>query len=436
VLAKAARLLRDTRQFADYGLMMDSPTVDFERVMARVQQVVYTIHEKKQLIRHLQDSGVTVYSETGSAVFVDANTLRLEDDTRLEADAFILCTGGRARRIDFPGAEYALTHSDVWSLKTLPKRLAIIGASATGCQLAAIFNGFGVEVNLLELAPSILRTEDELVGQTIHRAFIDRGVHLTTGISGIDKLEKHDKGLVLTYQDQGQTKTLTADAVVLAVGWPGNVEALNLPAAGVEATSRGYIPVDDYLRTNVPHIFAAGDITGRMMLVQSASYDARIAAENAALGVGMPYQHKLVPHGGFTDPEYAGVGLTETQARAAHDCVVAIVPYSELDRAVIDGHTEGFLKMIVDRDTHRVLGAHIVGEQAVEIVQFIAAGMMANTWVEQIAEIEIAYPTFVAIVGLAARRIVRDLGVMPLTAEWQVLGRRPITEWERRDTIT
>ena len=121
-----------------------------------------------------------------------------------------------------------------------------------------------------------------------------------------------------------QLETLAAEAIVLAVGWPGNIESLNLAAANVK-TERGYIVVDDYLRTSVPHIFAAGDVTGRMMLVQSASYDARVAAENAVLGAGQPYKRQIVPHGGFTDPEYGSVGLTETQARAQEECVVAVV---------------------------------------------------------------------------------------------------------------
>jgi dihydrolipoamide dehydrogenase len=254
-----------------------------------------------------------------------------------------------------------------------------------------------------------------------------------TGIRGVERIEKQNQSLKLHYRMESEVLACQAEAVILATDWSGNVETLNLAAADVQTTEHGYITVDDYLRTSALHIFAAGDITGRMMLVSSASYDARIAAENAVLGVGQPYKHQIVAHGGFTDPEYASVGLTEAQARAQHDCITAIVPYADMDRAVIDDLTEGFCKMIVSRETHRVLGAHIVGEQAVEIVQLVAAGMAADIWVEQIAELEIAYPTYVAIVGLAARQLMRELGVMPLAAEWRVLGRGHAAEWERRD---
>lgn len=170
------------------------------------------------------------------------------------------------------------------------------------------------------------------------------------------------------------------------------------------------------------------------MLVQSAGFEARIAAENAILGVGQRSSHQLVPHGGFTDPEYGSVGLTESQAQAAQmDTITATIPYSELDRAVIDNHIVGFCKLIVSKDTHRIVGAHIVGEEALETVQLIAAGMAADMWVEQLAELEIAYPTFTAIVGLAARRIVHELGVSPLAPQWRALG-RPHAEWEQNST--
>lgn len=177
-------------------------------------------------------------------------------------------------------------------------------------------------------------------------------------------------------------------------------------------------------------IYAAGDITGRMMLVQSAGYEARIAAENAVLGVGMSYSHKIVPHGGFTDPEYGSVGLTEERACSLEtNCLVAVVPYTDLDRAVIDDHPQDFCKLIVSQETHRVLGAHVIGEQALEVIQLVAASMAGDMWVEQLAELELAYPTYTAIVGLAARQTVRELGVMPLTPQWRALGKPHAAEW-------
>jgi len=256
---------------------------------------------------------------------------------------------------------------------------------------------------------------------------------VVTGINAIESMEQAAGGLVFHYTKDGQSHAHPAEAIILAVGWVGNIEALNLDVAGVRS-ERGYIVVDDYLRSTTPHIYAAGDITGRMMLVQSGSHEGRVAAENAVLGDGLPYKHLIVPHGGFTDPEYACVGLTEDQARKQEpDCVVTVVNYADMDRALIDDLTTGFCKLIVSQETHRILGAAVVGEQAVEVAQMIATGMAADMWVEQLAELELAYPTYTAIVGLAARRIVRQLGVMPLSEQWRTLGLEHAAEWERSD---
>ena len=207
-----------------------------------------------------------------------------------------------------------------------------------------------------------------------------------------------------------------------------------MPAAGVES-ERGYIKVNDYLQSTAPHIFAAGDVTGRMMLVQSATYQAQVAVENALLGPHRKAEHRLVPHGGFTDPEYGSVGFTEEQARQRYpDCLVAVIPYADMDRAVIDGHPVGFCKLIVDRGAHTIIGAHVVGEQAVEIVQMVSMGMAGNLKIELLAKLELAYPTFAAIIGLAARQLVRDLEAVQIAPEWRALKQIRGAEWERKDS--
>lgn len=432
VLARAARLVRDTEQFADYGLVGEKPTVDFTTLLKRTQQIVQRIHEKKQLQRHLEQAGVTVYANAGDVRFVDEHNVALGDWTNLRGEKFILCLGGHARRLPFPGNEYALTHSDVWSLQKLPRQVVVVGGAATGCQLASCFAAFGAHVHVLEVAPRLLAGEDEMVSHGISEAFRKHGIEVITNIGGVQQIEQQDGSLQLSYLYQGKVRQLTTEAFLLAVGWPGNVEAMNLAAANVQS-ERGYIVVDDFLRTTAPNIFAAGDITGRMLLVQSANEEGALAAENAVLDVNRTSQHGIVPHGGFTDPEYGSVGLTEVQAHAAHDCVVAVVPYSALDRALIDGHREGFCKLIASTETHRIMGAHIMGEQAVEILQLIATCMAADMRVEQLADIELAYPTFTTIVGLAARQLSRELGSFPLSPQGQSLSRTGIEEWEQGD---
>jgi pyruvate/2-oxoglutarate dehydrogenase complex dihydrolipoamide dehydrogenase (E3) component len=432
VLAKAARLLRDASQFDAYGLVTQAPSLDFPRLMSRVQQVVYTVHEKKQLLQRLREAGAEVLDQCGEARFIDPHTLGLSDGRQLLADRFILCAGGRARRLDFPGEELAWTHSELWQQTKLPRSVIIVGAAATGCQLASIFSAFGTQVTLLEALPRILAVEDEAISTEVMAGFKSQGMTVVTGVSGVECIERSGGLLALHLRDtQGSPPPLIAEAVILSTGWLGNLSGLNLETAGVERRGN-YVQVDDTLRTSAPHIFAAGDITGRMMLVQSAGSEALVAAENAVLDGRARIDHRLAPHGGFTDPEYASVGLTEAQAKARGlDFASAQISYRELDRAVIDGHTAGLCKLIVSSDTHRILGVHVAGEQALEVVHLVAAGITAGLWVEQLAEMEIAYPTFAAVVGLAARKIVQDLGVRQLSPSWRAMGLPPAAEWEK-----
>jgi pyruvate/2-oxoglutarate dehydrogenase complex dihydrolipoamide dehydrogenase (E3) component len=411
-LAKAARLVRDSEQLADYGLSGDRPVVDFRRLLATVTATVQRIHQMKGLPERLERAGVHLVAGTGTARFADAHTIAMGNGRgELRAEQIIVCVGGHARRLPFPGSEQAITHSDIWTLDELPGSVVVVGGSATGCQLASVLAAFGSKVTLLEAAGRLLGAEDEAVSEAVAAAFRRRGIEVATGIERIERLERTGAGMLrLHHRELGEPRTRDTDAVLLAVGWPGNLEGLGLEAAGVR-TDGGYIAVDDRLRTSVPNVYAAGDVSGRMMLVQTAEAEARFAAENAlAAAVRERWPLRVVPRGGFTDPEYAGVGLTQAEAETeAGGCVVAVVRYADLERGVIDHHTEGFAKLLVSRSTRRILGAHVVGEQAVEVVQLAAATMAAEQPVEWLADLQLAYPTFTAIIGLAAREAAREL---------------------------
>ncbi|MDF2734092.1 MAG: NADPH-glutathione reductase [Chloroflexota bacterium] len=435
VLAKAARLLRDMEQLPAYGLgaPVEQVSVDLEALLAATQRTVYELQEKKQLVGHLAGAGVTLIAGRGPVGFISPHAVAGADGEALEADRFIVAAGGHARRLPFPGSELALTHSDVWEMRALPRSMAIVGAAATGAQLASVFAAFGTQVTLLEVAPRMVPGEDEDISTALAAAFTANGIAVITGISGVEAITRGARGLRLAYRIGDRPVVLDAESVMLAVGWPGNLDDLRLEEAAV-ATERGYIKVDDRLLTTAPHIWAAGDITGRMMLVQSATHEGRIAAENAVGDGVRDLRHTIVAHGGFTDPEYGSVGLTEAAARSGgRDVVIGKVSFGDLDRAVIDRRTDGFAKLVVDRETHRVLGAHVIGEQAVEVVQIAATAMAAGMRVEQLAEIEFAYPTFTSIIGLAARQVVHALRLGGDVAAWESMGRPRPAEWERRD---
>ncbi len=430
VLAKAARLMRDSHQFEHYGLVGGSkPQVDFARLIARTRQVVQDVHGKKDLIAHLNDVAIEAFVDVGDTWFVDPHTVETASGQRIQGKRFVIAVGGHSRKLPFPGSEHTLSHGDVWQMEQMPRSVVIVGGGATGCQLASVFHTFGTQVSLVDLAPRILLGEDVDISEKIAREFTKQGIDLRLGNDGVKRVEQHSDHYAFIYSENGEKHEILTDAVLVAVGWPGNTGGLALEAAGVE-TERSYIVTDDTLRTTAAHIYAAGDITGRMMLVQSASEQARTAVENALLGRDEVATHRLVPHGGFTDPEYGGVGLTEEQALEHYDIAVAKVSYSALDRAVIDDRRTGFCKLIVDRDTHLVLGAHVVGEQAVEIVSMVSAGMAADMTVEQLADLQLAYPTFAAIVGLAAREITREIGFTPVAPVWRALAGAQAAEWE------
>jgi pyruvate/2-oxoglutarate dehydrogenase complex dihydrolipoamide dehydrogenase (E3) component len=429
VLARAARLVRNATQYEAYGLIGQPPTVDFPQLLRQTQHIIGEVHANKQLCENLSFTGITVFANAGAAHFVDEHTIAIANGQQLQAEKFIICVGGHARTLDFPGAEHASDFSDFWRLPALPQRAVIVGASATGCQLASVLAAFGTQVTLIDRAPRILNTADELIAHEIMTAFRERGMTVVTEMEAITQIDRNADGLRLHYQHAGQSYQHPTDMVLLAVGWPANTGPLNLDAAGVQ-TSRGYVDVDACLQTTTPHIYAAGDVTGLTMLVQSADHQARIAAENAVLGSDRTFVRNIIPFGGFTDPEYAAVGLSEAQARAEHDCMVAEVKYTELDRAVIDGRTRGSCKLIVSRSTRRIIGAHVVGEQALEVVQIVAATMKMGGRVEDLARLKIAYPTFAAIVGVAARRLVRELGLVPVTPHWRDLRQMHVADWE------
>ncbi len=415
-LARAARLVRDVASWETFGLNGVRPSIDLAAVLANADRVANYAHEKKHLAEYLRSTDIELIEGIGPAQFLDQHTVGVADGRTWQGDKIIIAAGGHGRVLPLPGAELGLTYSDIWALKQLPTRIAVVGGAATGCQLASILEDFGCEVYLLEFAPQLIPREDADIAVALADAFQKQNMTVITGAE-TERLKKVNDGIQLHYRRQNRPASLTVDAVFFAVGWPGNVDSLNLAAAQV-LTEGSYIPVNDFLQSNVPHIFAAGDINGQSMLVQSARYEGRIAAENAVLGPYRRFTHEIVPSGSFTDPEYASVGLTETQARQQYDCIVAVTHYDNLLRPVADAHPEGFCKLIVERRRRYILGAHVIGEYSVEIIQMVAACMASGMKVEELAELQLAYPTFTEAVGMAAQMIVRELGLAPLPQIW------------------
>ena len=295
----------------------------------------------------------------------------------------------------------------------------MVGGADTGCQIASILSDFRVQVTLVEASPRLIPHTDEDISVALADAFRYRGITVLTA-SLVEQLEHTPTSVAVHHRSGTEQALLDADAVFLAVGWPGNADELGAAAVGI-ATRQGYVQVSKDLRSTLPHVFAAGDVNGFSMLVPSARHEGRIATENAVLGTRRQVNHEIVPTGSFTDPEYGSVGLTEAAARERYDCEVAVVRYDDLVRPVVDAHPEGFCKLIVESRRRYVLGAHVLGEYTAEVIQMAAACMAANMRVEQIAELQPAFPSFTEAVGMAALKIVRRLGIAPWAPSWSDL---------------
>ena len=409
-LAHAARLARDAAQLGRYGITVSAPTVDYGRLLARVREVVDETREHALFRRQVDAAGVAIHEHVGLARFVDPHTVETSDGRRFRAEKIVLCTGGVSRRLDLPGFELTATHSDAFALTAVPPTMIVVGAGATGVQVASIFHAVGTRVQLFQAGPRIVPTEDEDVSAAIADAFRAAGIGVHEDFGTIESFERADAGVRMWFTNDGARSSAEAAVVVMAVGWVAGTAGLELATAGVELTERGFIKVDAALRTTAAHVFAAGDVTGRLMLVPQAIQDGYVAATNALGGDAVVDDAVVAPIGSFTDPEYAQVGLTETKARQSHDVLVTVVRFDETIRTIVDGRTTGFCKLITDRASHKVLGCHIVGERAVDIVQTAAIVIASGMTVDALARIPLSFPTYTGILGRAAAIAARALG--------------------------
>ncbi len=408
-LAQAARLLRGAGRLDRFGISSSEPTLDYSRLLARVRDVVSVVRENSALRDHARRLHVTLHERVGTGRFVDANTVETESGLKLRAERIILSAGGTSRRLVVPGAEITATHSDAWSLEHVPGSMLVIGAGMTGAQVASIFHAFGSHVILFQAAPRILPGEDEEVSTAVAAAFRNSGIMVREDFGTIDSFERTARGVRMNFSKDGAPHVADAELAVVAIGWVADTAGLNLQAAGIETNSRGYVAVDEYLHTSTSSIYAAGDITGRKMLVPQAVHDGWVAATNAVDGPSIGLAESVCPTGGFTEPEYASVGPTEAQARATHDVVVARVRFDETTRTIIDDRTAGFCKLLVERGTRAILGCHVVGERAVEIVQVVAIAMSSGLRVDELVRIPLSFPTYTGILVRAAYRALEQI---------------------------
>jgi pyruvate/2-oxoglutarate dehydrogenase complex dihydrolipoamide dehydrogenase (E3) component len=390
-LLRCGRAAAAARRAAEFGVSFGGPvTIDFTAVMERMRRLRAGIspHDSAARFRGL---GVDVY--LGEARFTGPRSVEVAG-TRLEFAKAVIATGARAADPGLPGLDRTgyLTNETVWDVRELPRTLVVLGAGPVGCELAQAFRRFGSDVHLVNRSPGLLPREEPEAADLIRRQFEREGVRLHLGVRPVAG-EVTDGRRALVIEEGGQTVRLAADAVLVGVGRKANVEDLGLEAAGVAHDPSG-VKVNDFLQTTNPHVYAAGDVCSPYKFTHVADAMARIVIRNA-LFFGWSRMSKLViPWCTYTDPEVAHVGLTLRQAKEQGiDVRTFTVPLAEVDRAVLDGETDGFATVHVRRGSDRIVGATVVAAHAGDLIAEVALAMTRGLGLAAIADTVHPYPT-------------------------------------------
>jgi len=395
VLLEGARRLADLKTMRWHGIKIEGFFLDLAALMERKDRIIASLVGK--LKEMLDDNRVRVLK--GRATLTSPHRVRVElnDGGReeIEATGVIVATGSVPASIE--GLEDALTSEEALSLTEVPKSLAIVGGGVIGVEFASIFSAFGSKVTIVESLPRILSTEDVDVSKGVAWLLEQRGVDILTSsqVMGMDG----DELVVLT---EGGERRLRAEKVLVAVGRKPYTGGLDLEAVGVRTQEA--ILVNEHMETNVPGIYAVGDVTGKYFLAHVASAQGKVAAENA-MGYPTRMDYSVIPRCIFTVPEVAAVGLTEDEARAqGYEVAVGILPLTSSEMAVIKGQTEGFIKVVAAEG--RLLGMHIIGPEASSLI--MEGAMAIGSKLEEITSFIHPHPTLSEALQRAIQVTLRD----------------------------
>jgi len=391
-LIRSAHAAAEVRDAARYGVVVpDGVRVDFAAVMERMRRLRADISPNDSAAR-FRDLGIDVY--LGSGRFVGKDKLEVGGQTLSFARA-VIATGARAAMPPIPGlaGSGALTNETLFSLTALPKRLAVIGAGPIGCEMAQSFARFGSEVTLMDFADRVLPREDPEASRLVGASLERDGVRLVLG-SAVAEVRSDDREKTVVVESGGKKREIVADALLVGVGRAPNVDGLGLEAAGVAFDKRKGVEVDDRLRTSNKRIYAAGDICSRFKFTHTADAMARIVLRNALFFGRAKVSDLTVPWCTFTDPEVAHVGLTPDDAKKQGLAIDTInVDLADVDRAILDGETEGFLRVHVKKGKDEIVGATLVSKHAGETISEVTLAMVGKSGLGTLANTIHPYPT-------------------------------------------
>jgi pyruvate/2-oxoglutarate dehydrogenase complex dihydrolipoamide dehydrogenase (E3) component len=405
-LLAAARLVHELRGAGRHGIRVADPEIDFAAVMSQVRAVAAEA-AGSLTDEVLRARGVAVYR--GVPAFEAYDTVVIDGQTRVLGQRFVIATGSRPALPAIPGLAEAgaVDELSVWTLTTLPAELVILGAEARGLEFAQALARLGSKVTVLADYTALLPHEDPEVSARVLGLLEADGITVRTGVT-VAGVTVRDGRKVCTVREKtgGGTSEVAAAQILVAAGRLANLEGLNLDAVGVHADAAHGIEVDEHLQTRSSRIYAIGDVLGGPALAHAAERQAAVVVQNAVLRIPKKFDASALPRVTFLDPEVACAGLREADARAQHPEVqVLSVPLAEVDRARIEGRTDGFAK-VVAMPGGKVLGAAIVAPEAALVLQELVLAMESGLGLQAIAETAHAYPTYAALVQRIAGEFV------------------------------
>jgi mercuric reductase len=335
----------------------------------------------------------------------------------LPAPKLVIATGGRPVLPTIDGIEDigALDSTSLLELESLPKSLIFIGAGYIGTELAQMMSRMGVKVTLVTRSHLLPGAEPE-VSEALTDAFVAEGITLLTGLS-YENVRRDAAGVILRVMQGGEPVEVTADYLVSTAGRRANTDGMGLDAVGVETDARGSIVIGDDMQTTVPGIYAAGDVTDRDQFVYMAAYGAKLAVKNAVLDDDQRYDNSVMPWVVFSDPQVAGVGLSEQQARdAGFDVKTSVVPLDQVPRALAARDTRGLIKLVADKDTDKLLGGQVIAPEGSDTIQTLVMALKFGMTTKALGETIFPYLTTVEGLKLAAQTFDMDVAKLSCCA--------------------
>lgn len=384
-LLRSAELYETFQNAEEYGLTVKEVGYDFKKVIQRSRRV-----SKKQIkgVEYLFKKNNIEYIK-GSGKFTDAHTLEVDltegdEKATVEAEHIIVATGARPGQI--PGVEIdgekVISSKEAMNLDEQPESLIVMGAGAIGVEFAYFYNAFGTEVTVVEMMDSLVPVEDEEISNELGKAFKKAGIDVKISTK-VESVKTTKNGVEVTVSKDGEEETLKADKALMAIGVQGNVENIGLKDLGVEI-EKGHIVADEYYKTNVDGVYAIGDVIGPPWLAHVASKEGVICVEGFSGKNPVTLDYDLIPGCTYCQPQIASIGLTEQEAKdQGYDVKVGKYQFRPNGKAVASGETEGFVKMVIDNKYGEILGTHIIGAEATELIAEVGvAKSLEATWKE------------------------------------------------------